>query len=386
MEDEVNNKSGNIELKGFNINNAYAQSFGYLADGTTYVDRFNEVDMRSELKSVYERGRERVEAKALSSTSGGVGTAGYALVPISVDNRLVDYSRKYTPLVELIPRVTNQGHNFDFNVVSEKGAAYTRLEDGDLVEKYDTEDRKNIPIKRLYSVGRVTGFMQAGMPSYMLEGFQSQGPGLAGSSFADAGAGNAIQKEVLTKARSLKEGEENLVLNGNSSSSHVNGNPDGTEFDGIITLQSTTNQNAIDSLMTWDGIEDTVRYAFDEGGRPNVAVMGSSAMGDLRKIMRDQFRWAGGNAGTVNYGIPSAINIETMVGPTVAIPSMFMTNVTTDKQAFFLDMNFIETRVLQDTTYEELAKNNDSRKFMIKEYIAVASRAPSFNSYMDDLT
>jgi hypothetical protein len=223
------------------------------------------------------------------------------------------------------------------------------------------------------------------MPSYMLEGFQAQGPGLAGSGFSNASASNGIQKEVLTKARALKEGEENLILNGNKTTSYVSGNPNGTEFDGIITQQSTTNVNTITGLMTWDGIEDTVQYAFDDGGRPNVAVMGSSAMGDLRKIMRDQFRWAGGNAGTVNYGIPSAINIETMVGPTVAIPSMFMTNTTTDKQAFFLDMNFIETRVLQDTTYEELAKEGDYRKFMIKEYIAVASRAPSFNSFMDDL-
>ena len=383
MKGDVNTSS--LELKGFNVNNAYAQSFGYLEDGTTYVNRFDDIDMREDFKAIYERGRERVEAKALSSTSGGAGTAGYALVPISVDNRLVDYSRKYTPLVELIPRVSNQGHNFDFNVITAKGAAYTQLEDGAIAEKDDTEDRKNIPIKRLYTTGRVTGFMQAGMPSYMLEGFQAQGPGLAGSNFSGAGAGNAIQKEVLTKARALKEGEENLILNGNATTSAVAGNPNGTEFDGIITQQSNTNENDVSGLMTWDGIEDTVQLAFDDGGRPNVAVMGSSAMGDLRKIMRDQFRWAGGNAGTVNYGIPSAINIETMVGPTVAIPSMFMTNVTTDKQAFFLDMNFIETRVLQDTTYEELAKNNDSRKFMIKEYIAVASRAPSFNSFMDKL-
>jgi len=57
----------------------------------------------------------------------------------------------------------------------------------------------------LYAVGRVTGPMQAAMPSYMLEGFQPQGGGLGTSTFSNQAVPNAKQFEVLMKARELKE-------------------------------------------------------------------------------------------------------------------------------------------------------------------------------------
>jgi len=383
--DEVTT-TGFADLKSVVSGGNYAVSFGALANQTTYVDKLNEVDLRPQLKAAYDKGKEIVEAKAMGTTTGGAGTAGYALIPVAVDPRITDISRKYTPMVEVTPRETNIGITADYNILQTKGGAYTAAEDAALAETNDTYDRASKDIKYLYSVGRITGPGNAAIPPYMLEGFQANGAGYVGSTFQNVNAPNGLQTEVLVKARALKEMEENLFWNGNSTTSGITGNPNGTEFDGIISQQSTTNQNDVSDVLSWDDIETTMRYAFDDGGRPNVAGAGSSAVTDVRKIMRDQQRWAGGVSNDMTFGVPSRVIMDTMVGPVPLLPSMYLTNTSGSKQMFMLDMNTIAFRVLQDMTYEDLAKTNDSRKFMLKQYETLVVKAPSFNSYIDNLT
>ena len=371
--------------KGYSSASCYAHSFGLLPNETTYVNGWQAkgIDLRGQLGKKAVEGFNRISQKALGPEAGGAGTAGYALVPVYVDPRIVDLSRKFTPLVELIPRVTNNGMTADYNVITAKGGAYTANADAALPESDDTYDRRSKSIKFLYSVGRVLGPMQAAMPSYILEGFQPSGAGnVGGSVFASQGAPNAKQLEVLMKARALKELEENLILNGDSSS-------DETEFDGIIVQQSTTNQLDLSgAALTWDDVETAVRMAFDDGGRPKLAVGSSSVIADLRKIMIDTFRYSPDHL-TSGAGLPFGVSpqlvLHTLVGPIPCIPSMYLSNVSGSKQLWFLDTDFIEMRVLQDMTYEELAKINDSSKFMLKIYECLIVRAPQFNSYIDNI-
>ena len=375
--------------KGFTHAGCYEHSFGALPHQTKYYDPWNadaegkSFDLRPELKSIYSRGYQRIHTKALGPETGGAGTAGFALVPIFVDPRIVDRSRKFTPLVEMIPRVSNQGLTADFNIITAKGGAITAGLDAALTEQNDTFDRVSKGIKFLYSIGRVLGPMQAALPSYMLEGFQPVGAGLVPQNpFSSSGAPNAKQLEVLIKARALKEKEEDLILNGDVSS-------DATEFDGIVVQQSTTNQTDLAGVdLVWDDIEETVQLAFDDGGRPNLAVASSAVVTDLRKIMIDSFRFTPSQlveGGKLPFGVPAQVVIQTMVGPIPVIPSMFLSNVSAAKQIFFLDMDWIEMRVLQDMTFEDLAQTNDSRKFMLKIYEALILRAPSFNSFIDNI-
>lgn len=372
---------------------AYNASFGPIPEGTRYLDPWNSgflpseqkagaeqksFDFRAEIKSKFDIGY-----KALGPTAGGAGTAGYALVPIYVDPRIVDQSRKYTPLVELIPRVTNMGLTADYNIITAKGGAYTAGADAPLPETNDTYDRQSTSIKFLYAVGRVLGPMQAAMPSYIMEGFQPTGSGMvSGSVFSPAGAPNAKQLEVLMKARSMKELEENLIINGNASS-------DATQFSGIIALQSTTNQNDLSgAALTWDDVEETIQMAFDDGGRPKLAVASSSVVTDLRKIMIDTFRYTPEQltaGATLPFGVPPQLVLQTMVGAMPVLPSMYLSNTSGAKQIFFLDTDFIEMRVLQDMTYEDLAKTNDSNKFMLKIYECLIMRATQFNSFIDNI-
>jgi hypothetical protein len=365
---------------GVDAASAFQHSFGLLKDKTMYVNGWAGVDARGEFKAAFERG---VQLKALGPTTGGAGTAGYALIPVYVDPRIVDTTRKFTPLVELIPRVANQGTTADFNQITAKGGGYTANPDAALPEKDDTYDRVSKAIKYLYAVGRVLGPAQAAFPSYILEGFQPSGTGLGGGNpFSPSGAPNAKQLEVVLKARELRELEENLILNGNATT-------DATQFDGIIVQQSTTNQVDLSgAALSWDDIETAVRYAFDDGGRPKLAVCSSGALQQIRKLMIDAFRYSPQDmmsGGNLPFGISAKLVLSTMVGDIPVIPSMYLSNTAGAKQIYFLDTDWIEMRVLQDMTYEDLAKVNDSQKFMLKIYECLILRNASFNSFITNI-
>lgn len=357
---------------------SYRHSFGGLPTETTYVNGFKDLDSREDLNDTFQKG-----FKALTTTTGGSGSTDQTMVPIYVDQRVVDTTRKYTPLVELVPRVTNQGITADYNRVTSKGSAVTAAEDAALDDQNDNTERKSKSIKYIYAVGRVTGQAQASYPNYMLEGFNPSGTGLGQSNpFSDAGAPNAKQLKVLMKTRAIREKEEDLIINGDSSS-------DSTEFDGIVQQQSGTNQiDASTSALSYDHIEKAVRTAYDNSGRPNLAVAASDALKDIRKIMIDTFNYRPQDmteGAELPFGVSPRVVLETMVGPIPVIPSQQLTNTSGSKQIYFLDMDYIEMRVLQDLTYEDLAKTNDSQKFMLKIYETLVVRAPEFNAYIDNI-
>jgi hypothetical protein len=351
----------------FGASNAYAQSFGALADKTVYSDPMGlkgfERDLRKDINDKFGIG-----LKAHSTESGGAGTAGYAMIPVYVDPRIIDTTRKYTPLVELIPRVTNMGMYADYNKITAKGGAFSAAEDGSLSETNTTYDRASTQIKFLYAVGRVTGPSVAAQPSYVLAGMMP-GSGATGA-FGDQSAPNAKQQEVLVKARELREYEENTIINGNATSTT-------TDYDGIVTLMGST--NTVDkntSALSLDDVQTAIRYAFDDGGRPNLAVAASDVYTDLLKLLTAKIGYMS-PVREVFWGFETIV-LNTMVGQVPVIPSMFLSNTSGSKAIYFLDMSVVEMRVLQDMTYEELAKTNDSEKFMMKIYEALIIKNTSF--------
>ena len=341
-----------------------------------YVDVRHGIDLRPQLKSVFMMSREAQLKSALTTTAGGAGTAGYAMIPVSVDPRVVDTTRKYTPLVEIIPRVTNIGMYADYNKITAKGAAVTAGEDAALDAVTDTKDRASTAIKFLYSVGRVTGQAQAAMPPYMLQGFDSSGTGLPGSSFGNASAPTAKQFEILLRARALRELEENLIINGNSSTS-------ATEFDGLLTLQSTTNKVALSAAIALADLDTAVSYAFADGGRPNLAIASPGAYKTLLGLLNAKIGYLQSQQ-EVFWGF-STIVYNSQVGPIPIIPSQYLAEGSSSYgTVLVLDMDFIEMRVLQDMTYEELAKTNDSEKFMLKMYEALICKNTAFNAVIKE--
>jgi len=292
------------------------------------------------------------------------------MIPVFVDPRVIDTTRKYTPVVEIIPRVTNQGMYADYNIITAKGGAITAAEDASLSETNTTYDRASTAIKFIYAIGRVTGPSIAAQPSYVLAGMMP-GAGATGP-FSDQSASNALQQEVLIKTREIREKEESLIINGNSGS-------DVTQYSGIVTLMSTT--NTVAKGTTALGLNDVnlaIQYAFDDGGRPNLAVCSSSVYSDLLGLLTQKIGYLKAEA-QVFWGFTTIV-LHTMVGSIPVIPSMYMTNDSGSKAIYFLDMSVVEMRVLQDMSYEELAKTNDSKKFMLKVYETLIIKNTSFCS------
>jgi len=375
----TNAVTSKFSMKG-NLSGAYAHSFGILDDKTPYVDPYNDIDMRPDLKDLVDAGIEQAQLKALTTSAGGAGTAGNALIPVYVDPRIVDRTRKFTPWVELIARVTNLGKEADYNAITVKAPGVTKAEDAAQADVTDTEARASTSIKYLYSIGRITGQMQAAMPAYIIQGLQPGGTGTDTATFNSPSAPNAKQYEVLKRAQALRELEESLIWSGNAGTT-------ATEFSGIPVLQSTTNvTDRLGGALRWQDIESTVRLAYDDSGRPTIAGCDSASLVDIRKLMIDSFRYSPKEmAGTVGFGVPASVVVETMVGPIPIIPTQYLSTTGGEKQVFFLDMEYIEMRVLQDMTYEDLAKTNDSQKFMLKIYEALLSKATLFNSFIDNI-
>jgi len=107
--------SRGMNLKGSGIYDTYRYCWGDIPPETVYRDVCGfqspeNTDLRPALKS-----RHVAHLKALQTTSGGVGTAGQALVPVFVDPTIVDQERRETPMREITPRVTNLGITADWN-------------------------------------------------------------------------------------------------------------------------------------------------------------------------------------------------------------------------------------------------------------------------------
>ena len=357
---------------------AYAQSFGTMPDETRYVDHFNlKCDLRGNLQKFASVGM-----KALNTQTGGAGTAGYAMVPIYLDPQIVDLTRKETPLVELMPRVTNRGTTADYNQITAKGGGRTAPEDADQTETTTTTDRQSVAIKYLYAVGRVTGQAIASYPSYVMMGMVPSGGAV--SPFQNTAAANAKQFEILVKTREMRELEENLIVAGNATTSAITGNPNGTEFNGFLQLVGTT--NTVDkntAAMALSDVDLAIQYAFDDGGRPNLGVCASNVFTDLLGLLTAKIGYMQATQ-QVFWGF-STIVLNTMVGQIPIIPSRYMSNTSGSKSIYFLDMSVFELRVLQDLTFEDLAKTNDSEKFMLKIYEALICRAPQFNCSITEI-
>jgi len=365
-------QTGNFSV---DAESAYAQTFGNLKAGTRYADASSKIDLRAEgnvLQNMYQAG-----LKAMNVGSMSAGTQDKAIIPIYLDPQIIDTSRKFTPAVEIIPRVSNMGVTAEWTTLS-KGAAFTAVEDAALADVNDTYTRNSKVIKYLYAVGRITGQTLAAVPSFMLMGITASGGNPEGQ-FGNASAPNAVQLEVLAKTREIKELEENLIFNGNATTSAISGNPDGTEYNGIVATMSTT--NAVVKSTTALSLADlntAIQYAFDDGGRPNVAFCSSSVYTDLLALIQAKLGYLSAEK-NVFWGF-TTLTYRSMVGEIPVIPSMFLSNVSGSKCIYFLDLSVVEMRVLQDLTYEKLAKTNDSDKFFLKIYEVLIIKNPSFCS------
>lgn len=316
---------------------AYKKTFGDLPNETTYYDPWNGIDKRSEL------GKKLIDLRkaSIDTGTGGAGTAGFAMIPVFVMPQTIDRTRALTPIVELIPRLSNRGMTHDYNALTAKGGANFRIEDAALPEDTDTYDRETISMKYGYSVGRVTG------------------PAIAGwRSWPDRG--DALSQDLVVKVRALRELEENTIINGDNGT-----NPQ--EFDGFIQLISTNATNLSSTPVTLADIRAEFATTFNAFGLPTLCVTDANTHEYIKGLLHAYLRQPAQPTEGMPFGIPGAFYYS----QANFIKSQYMPTSSNSRRILFLDLNWIYMAVLQDVTYQELANTNDSNKYMLKVYEAL---------------
>jgi len=370
----------------FNFKKAY---IGELPEKMVISSGMSNYDMRKAIGDEVSNGEGFTLRKALTTTLAtyAVGTLP-VLIPVYVDPEIVDLTRRATPLVELIPRVTNYGKTADYNQITVISTAVPLAEDAALSEQNDTYVRRSVLVRYLYSVGRVTGPMFAASKQYLSSG----------------GYVDSLSLEVKNKTIAMKRLEEAMILLGDHSANWtepVNSTVviANESYDGLWNLISGNNASGLalggaagfstdmgGVALGIGNIRTAIRTCRTAGGEPNLIVTDYATYDAIKALIQDQLRYVSTTTiawgiTTVSFeGIPIIASrfLSTTAGTGAMVPA-------TGRSLFVLDTNVIEMRVLQDVSYEELAKTNDSVKFMLKCYEVLVVKAPQFNHVVFDI-
>jgi len=96
----------------------------------------------------------------------------------------------------------------------------------------------------------------------------------------------------------------------------------------------------------------------------DLVVTDGYTLGVLKGLLMDYVRYEGL---AKEYGIPDGFEFE----GALFIKDRYMPVTPTAREILYLDTRYAFLAVQQDYTYEELAKTNDSQKFMLKWYGAL---------------
>ena len=349
--------AGNI-----NAGSAYELSFGNMPEGTVYAggvdtasykmnDRREVLSKRQSQLIQKERtssSSEYASGTLYSSTSGNLPV----LIPVYVDSAIINLVRKETPVYDLLPKRAVRGKTYDYNQLSTLNSASFLNEGAALNESDDSYTRQSVKIKLAYAIGQVTGFAQAATAGYI----------------------DMLRQEVQTHTRSLVQAIENKIFNGDETTNSE-------EFDGLIQLVTTNTTNKSSAALTLSDIRNSIRQSragsFSAGlavggGNPNMIVCDMATYDVIKGLMTSYLRYTPPST-TIGFGIQT-YEFE-------GIPVMytkFLDTSSGSRRLFVLDTSVLFMAVLQDLTYQDLARTSDSNKFMLKWYGSLVLQAEQF--------
>ena len=325
----------------------YKMSFGDLSDESIYDDGMGMVFTKAEGDQVVLHDKSSVLEKAVN-VGAASGAAGYAYTPIVWDQDVIDITRKMTPLLTLLPKVTNKGKVAQYYRVTARGVAAWETEDPAINETDDTREEASSPIKYLRIAGRVTGVAQ-----------------VAGAHFE-----SSMQREVLNKTQSVNEMIEHTILRGNAATNPLE--HDGLEL--ILTGANNATETAMGGAVTLSAVRKLVSDCFINKGAPNLLITDPYTADDLVEQQMDFVRYVDPNI-TIAWGL-QVPSLQTVVGRIPVLVSQFMPTTSTERRVFCINTNYVQQRVLQDITFERMAKTSDSEKFMLKTYRTMINKFP----------
>ena len=375
-----------------NADAKYNNSFYGISNGTVYADPAGTVmqspdfdlksslavDMRKEWADRIEKNL--TELKSMGTDAGGTGLTDNVLIPIAYRNELVDLTRKQTPLSFVLRSVTNQGIIAPYKQITAKPTAFFALENGTLTTSDPTFDVLSETIKYMYAKGSVTGPLNAAAPGFNLMGVMPPQSGDPRANFGNANASNANQINILIQARALLELEEDTLINGDKDTN-------AEEFDGIVQIMGTTNKlDKNSTALDLDDFTTAARYAYEDGGYVNFSICDTVTYAKAIELINAKVSLRDFGE-TSEYGF-TAIKLRTGFsnGAIPLVPSRFLSTSAGSQAVYMLDLSVWEKRVLQDMTYEKLAKTKDSDEFFLKKYMCLVCMAPQFNSSILELS
>ena len=128
-----------------------------------------------------------------------------------------------------------------------------------------------------------------------------------------------------------------------------------------ITTLASDNSGAAISL---DLIREDINESFEANGLVDLVVTDGYTHNYIKGLLMDFQRNVERPSGQMDFGIPDAF----MFDGVLFIKDRYMPTTASSRQILYLDTRYIFLAILQDYTYQELAKNNDSDKFFIKWY------------------
>lgn len=275
------------------------------------------------------------------------GSAGFATVPLAYDQMVTDITMKETPLLGLIPKTVNFGMTANYFRKTEKGTATWQTEQGALTPSDQTKTQEAETIRFCRITGEVTGVADTASRHFT----------------------NAMADEVMDKTQAMNEELEDVLINGDNGTNSL-------EPDGLIqTISTNNNLNMSSAAVGIADIQNTVVDCFNDNGKPNLLITDANTAQNLVHQMMDIVRWD--NASTMAYGLQNPT--ITCVGAQAPLPivvSKFMPTGTNAKRVLIVDTRQFERRVLQDVTFEPLAKTADSQKFFLKTYMTFLNKFP----------
>jgi len=278
------------------------------------------------------------ELQKIDTQTGGVGTAGTALIPVYVDPSMVDRTVRETPLRNVTPRRAIKGQTYDYIPLTAKGGAVWAAENAAIADQIDTYDRTSVNVKFLYAKGRVSGPAIAAMRGFI----------------------DPSNLDLSVKTVSIMEAEEDALINGDAST-----NPE--EPTGAIVAITTNTTNRSGGYPTLALIRAELATSYNANGIVTLAVTDATTHNYVKGLLQDFQRVPVVNPSmdSLGFGIPGAFDFDGVM----FIRDKFMPTGGSSKRILFLDMRYIFMAVLQDLTYEVKASENDSEVYLLKEYV-----------------
>lgn len=275
-------------------------------------------------------------------------TAGAYLIPTYLDPQIIDLTRRMLPFLALLKRETMVGLTANIQQLATYNTATWEAESAVMTPQDETYDRSVYTAAYGYSIGQVTGQMIAAGRTYY----------------------NALQESIRVHGIALRRLEEQYALLGSATATP--GDPcvdDADAFDGIFKIvrevtgtHGNENDLAGAASIQLSDVRDAIEISKTNSGNPSLIVCDNATYFSLKNAISDWERHV--NPGEkIAWGFTTYTIDGVPVVPTLTIPT-----TTTARALAVLDMDVLCYKVLQDITYEPLAKTTDADKFMIKVY------------------